>query len=229
MLKTIRIFFLFIFLISCQSKNIIDEYSAGETKNHGKYVDNYDKYIYHNEIIAFSVEFDYNWEIKIDYDKFNSFEKKFADYITTDYGEVLFVGYNDLKKIGVRCVAENLDISNEQYLKDVKNNLSKETTSYKIEVVSEKKTDFKNYAALNFIYTAKISHNNLFYFDTIFFRNGKYNIKLDFWMNKDFSETNKEEILKIYDSLEFQNIYDDVTSDQSDDATTTKTEERSDE
>jgi len=229
MLKTIRIFFIYIFLISCQSKNIIDEYSAKETLNYGKYVDSYDKYVYSNEIVAFSIEFDYNWEIKTDYDKFNSFEKKYADYITTDYGEVLFVGYNDLKKIGVRCVAENIDISNEQYLKDVKNNLSKETAAYKIEVVSEKKTDFKNYTALNFVYAAKISANNAFYFDSILFKNGKYNIKLDFWTNKNSYETNKEEILKIYDSLEFQNVYDDVTADQSDDATPSKTEERTNE
>ncbi|HNZ25779.1 MAG TPA: hypothetical protein PLG34_03380 [Spirochaetota bacterium] len=229
MLKKIRIFFLFIILISCQSKSIIDEYSVKEAKNYGKYVDTYDKYIYNNETIAFSVEFDYNWEIKVNYDKFNDFEKKYADYITTDYGEVLFIGYNDLKKIGVRCVSEDLNISNEQYLKDFKNSLSRETVSYKIEVVSEKKVDFKNYTALNFVYTAKISRNNLFYFDSILFRNGKYNIKLDFWTNKDYLETNKEEILKIYDSLEFQSVYADVSADQSDDATSDKTEEIPDE
>ena len=119
--KIIICLILFAFF-SCKSTNDSFSNLLDKHKNFDKYQDNYEGYVYSNENLDFVIEFDSKWKIVTASKDFTEMQKKYADYVSTERSELLFIGQNESEGVCVRCLAEVLGMKLDDYVKNVKNN-----------------------------------------------------------------------------------------------------------
>jgi hypothetical protein len=196
----ISIFFL---LLSCKTE--MTKGISEEKINYDKYEDTYKKGEYFNKELEFKILFGEDWAIITRFKDFDSNQKKFVKYFTTENNEVLFIGANDNEKIGVRAICENLAMTNDAYLERIKRIERSNIAAYKVTTKKEEKIFLKNIEGINLVFETAINNKNVFVFDCLIFKNANRNYRLDFWMNKELYENNKEIINNIYQKIDFTN------------------------
>lgn len=203
-LKKNLIFFLLILIVfGCKSREEIIQDLLDEKNKYDRFEDKYEDFTYKNKILGLKVDFLSDWFIIPYYENFDGLQKKYARYIASEYGEVIFVGYNEEKKIGIRCVAEKLGLDNKKYLENLKTLSTKQITDYKIKFISEEEVVLKNIKALRTVFETVLNNNNKFIFDSIIFKYQDFNFKLDLWIKKSLYEENEYAIQNVYDSVDF--------------------------
>lgn len=206
-IKRKRFFFVFliilIFIITCKSTNTIDKISSQEKINNDKYQDFYKNNIYKNTLMKISIDFDDDWVVKTLYKDFDKFEKDFSDYFNTADNEVLFIGYNNKKSLGVRFVVEKLSLSIDDYYTKINESNLNDTSKYQIEILKNEKIMMKNFEGYYFNMMTTINKNNIFIFDSLLFKNGEFDYRIDFWIKKDNYTTHKQYIKDIMQSIDF--------------------------
>ncbi len=200
--KFFIVFFMFL-IFSCQSNNTIEKISTDKNK-FDKFEDTYSESRYYNKNLGLVIEFDSDWVIIYKYDNFNDFQKKYSQYFSTDIGEVLFIGFNEKKKIGVRCTCETLDLNNDKYYEKLKNENKTDAVNFKITYLSAMELILKNINSYQFVFETELNKNNIFTFDCLLFKNKKYNFNLDFWADKNIYSLEKDYILSIYNKIDFR-------------------------
>jgi|GEM_PF-1494616 len=207
----IIIIVILILFTGCKANDNILKKIKEEENKYDKFKDWYKNYLYINKDLRFKVEFDGDWLIIPEYSEFNDFQKKYSKYFSTDYGEVLFIGFNDKYNIGLRCTCEALGLSNDEYFDKIKDESKKDITDYNIKIIAEdEEFILKNIEAYNFVSEIKLNANNIFIFDSILFVNSNYNFRIDVWIAKDIYENQKSYIHKIYNSIDFLNENSDL-------------------
>lgn len=191
---------LIIFLFTCQSsnQNKINE----EKSKYDRFDDQYSNFIYTNKTLRLTIEFDGDWVIIPQYENFNDFQKMYSKYFYSEYSEVLFIGFNDVKKIGARCTCESLGLKDEEYYQNL-NFLFKELKDYKITILNDKEQSFSNIKGIHLIFETKLNDNNIYVFDSIIFSDRNYNFKFDMWVEKSQYENQKDYILSIFQTIDF--------------------------
>lgn len=207
--------FFFLFIFSCKSniKSLVDK-----KVNYDKYEDSYANHEYTNKPLGIKILFDKEWVITTRFKDYSEGQKKFVEYFSTIDGEVLFIGYNDERKIGVKLTKESLSIKNQEYLDMIKKTNSEDINLYKISLSEPQDVVLKNLQTLNFSFETVINPKNVFIFDCFLFKNERDNFRLDFWTKKDNYDKSKEYIRSICESIDFPEgekvkIKDDNTSD----------------
>src|SRR4030042_6589169 len=125
----IKLFFIFSLLIisGCKSQGKIEE-----KEKYDRFDDSYKDNEYINQKLNFKITFDDGWSITTRYEQFNSFQKSYAKYFSSMIGEVLFVGYNNDKKMGIRATCEILNLTNEEYMNSINSSLAEYTSKYQL-------------------------------------------------------------------------------------------------
>jgi hypothetical protein len=202
-LKNSVILILLLLLASCKSDPKKIEKIIEEKIDFDKYDDYYKNFEYTNKKLGLKITFDSEWSVLTQFKDFESFQKKYVRYVTTEKSEVLFIGSNDKKKIGVRCYCETGGLSNENFLKNMKELNLKEVDTYKITVKKEEKVTLKNFEGINYVIQTKINKTNIFVFDTIVFKNNDFNYRLDFWCSSTNYDLYKDYIFNLYQQTDF--------------------------
>ena len=223
----IKIFISFIFILlyitSCKTQSQKKKELEELIKNCNKYTDEYTDFIYFNKKLGLTLEFNSDWVINTNYENFDDFQKKYASYFSSKTGEVLFVGFNNEKKIGIRATCEELGLTNEKYYEFIKKTTAEEITNYKIVFKEEnEEAIFKNIKAFSAIFEATINPNNIFIFYTVIFNKDNFNYKIDIWIKNELYETEKNYIDSIINSIDFISTENIQNADTTDD---TKKEE----
>ena len=189
-------FGLLFYFFSCHSlnKNNQDKYD--------RFDDQYNNFKYINNSLRLTVEFDGDWLIIPKYSNFNDFQKMYSKYFSSDYSEVLFIGFNDVKKIGARCTCESLGLKDEEYYENL-NFLFTKLKDYKITVIENKEISLPNIKGIHLILETYLNDNNIFIFDSIIFSDKSYNFKFDMWTEKEEYENKKDYILNIFKTIDF--------------------------
>lgn len=223
---------IFIFLlisisfISCKTKAEKTKELEQIKKICNKYEDEYTDYKYLNKKLGLTMEFNSDWVINTDYENFDDFQKKYAIYFSSDISEVLFVGYNNEKKIGIRCTCEELGLTNEKYFELIKISTKEEIQKYKIVFTEEnEEAIFKNIKGLLAVFETTINSNNIFVFNTFIFSKDGFNYKIDIWIEKDLYEIEKSYINTVLDTIDFISIENIPSPDTTDDIEIKKTED----
>jgi hypothetical protein len=168
-----------------------------------KFEDSYKDFIYFNSTIGMLLEFDGNWQIDVKYDRFSEFSKTYAGSFNSNNGEVIFVGRNTQKKIGVRCTAENLDMEISEYFDKLKSQAQSDVNSYNIQFEKSESATWKNLSGTHVIMTSVINKWNKFTFDSMLFSGNGYIIKIDFWIDSNRYEENRDYIQSLYNTIDF--------------------------
>ena len=71
--------------------------------------------VYKNSDLKLTISFNEKWTLKNQYRHFDNFEKMFVNQYNSETSEVLFIGYNDEDKCGVRCFVSELGMKNQDY------------------------------------------------------------------------------------------------------------------
>ena len=201
-LKNILAVFFVLCLLACKSdqvKNIIEE-----KIDYDKYEDYYENFEYMNKKLGLKILFDSEWSILTRYKDFENYQKKYVRYVTTEKSEVLFIGANDTKKIGVRCYCETGGLSNDAFVKTIKELNADEISKYNITVIKEEPVTLKNFESINLVTQTTLNPKNIFVFDTIIFKNNNLNYRLDFWCSKDIYDLNKDYIFQLFQQVDFE-------------------------
>ncbi len=201
--RIIIAFFAVFALVSCKTTSSSLSELLDKHKDFDKYADSYENFVYYNDGLNFKIDFDGNWRITTSSIDFNEMQKKFAEYVLTERSELLFIGENDKNKLGVRCLAEVLGLPIEEYAKNVKSDNDDKNRKYKIKYLEEKKITFDKFEAFHIVYEAEINANNIFVFDSILFKNFNNNFRLEFWTSKANYDSQKEFILSVMRSINF--------------------------
>lgn len=220
LLKKMTFFFIFLSVLTCKS-NLAKLTEIEE--NYDKYQDQFNNFEYFNKKLHIKILFDRDWIIKTQFKDFSDNEKKFAKYFSSLESEVLFIGYNDSKKIGVKLVKENLGIKNSEYLDKIKSVNSQDTRDYKISFVSEKNINLRNLQTTNVVLEASLNSANNFTFDVFLFKNEKDNFRLDFWIKSSNYDSVKEYVKTICQTIDFpegDKYVESESSDETSDLTT---------
>lgn len=197
-------FIMFIFVIlSCGTNNLMLKKLEDEKNKYDKFIDEYAANKYTNKDLRVTLEFDSDWVIIPRYEDFNDFQKKYARLFNSDFSELLFIGFNDEKKIGVRCTCETLNLKLTEYHEKIKSVLLNEITEYGIKFITEAETSLPNIMGYHAVYETKLNDNNIFIFDSILFNNLNNNFKLDLWIEKSLYENNSDYIFSIFKSIDF--------------------------
>ncbi len=200
--KIIFFYLIILLTLSCKNNGNIDKFII-EKNIHNKFVDSYSNNIYKNDSLKMTIEFNSLWKIIVSYDKLDEYQKKLFDYFNSSINEVLFVGYNESLKIGVRCIAEELGYSNNEYKTLIKENNAQEFGTYKVKFLKEEEIILQNISGINLVYRIEINIHNVFIYNTLLFKKDKLNLRLDFWCKDSKYEGNEKEILEIFNSIDF--------------------------
>ncbi len=211
----IQIFFL---IIQCKTKEEKTKELDEIRRICNKYEDEYKDYKYINNKLGLTLEFNNDWVINANYDEFDDFQKKYAKYFSSEFGEVLFVGFNKEKKIGIRCTCEELGLTNIKYLEINKSLSKKEITDYKIQFLEEvEEATFKNITATTLLFETKINPNNSFIFDSLLFNKDSFNYKIDLWTRSENFEIVQDYINSLINTIDFISIENIQKNDVTDD------------
>lgn len=205
-MKFFKIIIFSMLILSCRSfdNSLNNPNKIKYDKFNDKIIDSH----YYNEALDLHIFFDSDWNLKIYYKYFDKFEKKYASLIGSEYGEVLFIGQNNRRKLGIRAVCETLGLSNIEYFESLKEQAKSQFNNYEIKFIQEENVTFTNYEGYHIIMEATISENNIFVYDSVIFKKGLNNIKIDIWSEKNNYDNNdnKNYIFNIYNSFDFYNI-----------------------
>lgn len=203
--------FFSLIVISCLSnQNKITNSLTNEDYNFDKFKDKYKDSHYINMSLGLTMRFDNNWDIQTKYENFENLSKKYAQIIVSKNGEVLFVGFNKERNMGVRAICEIRDLSNDEYIKKIKSAINKDISDYKVRFILEKKESYEYIEGIHIIAEATINSANKFIFDSIVFNKKNARFKIDFWCQNDIHEREKKYIKDIFNTI---NISGDVSSD----------------
>lgn len=216
--KILFISIIFFLCICCKTKAEKEKELNQTKKICNKYEDQYQDFKYINNKLGLTLEFNSDWIINTQYEDFDDFQKKYAKYFASELSEVLFVGYNNEKKIGIRGTCESLGLTNEEYFEVIKTTTEKEIKNYKIKFIEENdEAIFKNIKAFSTIFETTINPNNIFVFTSVLLNKNDINYKIDIWIKKDFYEIEKNYIYSVLDTIDFISIENIQTSDTTDD------------
>ena len=168
--KILFVFLTLFILLGCESRDEILNDIFEEENKYDRYEDVYENYKYKNKNLGLTLEFDENWIIIPEFENFDDLQKKYAKYFSSIKGEVLFVGYNDKRKIGIRCTCEKLGMDNSKYLEKIKSVAKSEINDYQIKFLTEEEINLKNTTGTNLILETTINKNNIFIFNSIFLK-----------------------------------------------------------
>src|SRR4030042_5155635 len=126
----VRLFFIISLLIISGCK--VQGKKQEEKEKYDRFDDSYKDNEYINQKLNFKITFDDGWSITTRYEQFNSFQKSYAKYFSSIIGEVLFVGYNNDKKMGIRATCEILNLTNEEYMNSINSSLAEYTSKYQL-------------------------------------------------------------------------------------------------
>ncbi|OHD13972.1 MAG: hypothetical protein A2086_10570 [Spirochaetes bacterium GWD1_27_9] len=201
----IKIIFIFFIIFSCKSNNQkLNDLSFVEEKiEYDKYKDSYKDFTYENKSLGFTMSFDKDWVITTEFRNFDSDQKKYATYFATPTNEILFFGYNEEKKIGIRAIKEELGLANDDYFSKIKESNSSDVNNYGIRFPKSQKVVLKNIQGLNFVFETTINAKNVFVFDSIIFKNKNSNFRVDMWTKKSNYETVSSYIATLYQTIDF--------------------------
>jgi len=200
LLKYFTFLLLFLSVFSCKTD------SANTSENeaiYDKYDDEFTNFEYNNKKLGIKIIFDKEWVITTQFKDFSENQKKYAKYFSSTNSEVLFIGYNDEKKIGVKLTNESLSLKNSEYFSKIKSTNSQDIYKYKTKFISENIIFLKNLQATNFLMETTFNPNNIFTFEGFLFKNEKDNFRLDFWTTKSNYESVKEYIKSICQTIDF--------------------------
>lgn len=186
-----------LFLSNCISKEKLLE----EKMKFDRFTDNFFDNVYTNEIIKFKMTFDQEWSIVAKSEQFNKLQKNYAEYFSSQYGEVLFIGHNDEKKMGIRATCETVNLTNEEYFNAISNSMADYFYKYNLKIEKNEDILLKNIKVKHIVIKARINQNNIFIFDTILFKINRYNVRIDVWLNEKEYENQKNYILSLYNSI----------------------------
>ncbi len=169
--------------------------------------DHYEDYvssdnIYKNSDLNLSIPFNEKWTLKNQYRHFDSFEKMFVDQFNSESSEVLFIGYNDEDKCGVRCFVSELGMKNQDYFEKLKAQESVTLGKYKIDYSTTEDLELKNFECYHTVMELTLNANNIFIYDSIFFKDTIYNFRLDFWCTKENYKVQKEVFNNFFNGVE---------------------------
>ncbi|MCK4797407.1 MAG: hypothetical protein KAT05_08500 [Spirochaetes bacterium] len=221
--KKISLLIIIILILSnCKTRDEFLEEIVEEKSKYDKFKDVYENFKYWNKSLGLIIEFDGDWVIRPHFEYFDDLQKKYSRYFASDQGEVLFVGNNEQKKIGIRCTCENLELENNQYLQKIRTTAGKDINNYKIKFISEKEVILTNIKALHSVFETTINANNIFVFDSILFRYDTKNYKIDMWIKKSLYENQKDYILSVFQTIDFiiEDNYESGTKDNTNDIET---------
>lgn len=209
---------IFLLIICCKTKEEKTKQLEEIKKICNKYEDEYKNYKYINNKLGLTLDFSGDWVINTSYDDFDDFQKKYAEYFSSEFGEVLFVGFNKEKKLGVRCTCEELGLTNIKYLEIIKSITKNEITDYKITFFEEVEEEtFKNIIAATLLFETIINSNNIFIFNsTVFYKDG-FNYKIDLWTKKENFEMEQNYMTSIINTIDFITIENIQNNDATDD------------
>jgi len=168
-----------------------------------KYEDDFQNGEYINKKFGIKILFDKNWAITSQYKDFSENQKLYARYFASTTSEVLFVGFNDDKKIGVKLTIEMLELKNRKYFDKIKENNAIDISQYKIKFLSDEDIFLRNLQTTNFVYETTINANNIFIFEVFLFKNNRDNFRFDFWTTKDNYTLVKKYIRDICETIDF--------------------------
>lgn len=190
----------FIVAASCKSFTPRDD-NGGKIAPGDIFRDTYEKNAYDNQVLKLLIPFDENWLIKYRYIHFDKFERDYADYFNTDKSEVLFIGYNETIKAGVRCTVAAEAMKNDKYFEKIKSQDYERVNKYKGNFTKNEAVYLENLEGYHTILDITINPQNKYIFDTMYFKSDIYNYRLDFWISKDSYEKEKDYFYKIYNSI----------------------------
>lgn len=203
-LKPLYILSLLLLFFSCTSMNKGILKKQRDNKAFDKYEDVYDEFVYYNIDLKFKLEFDSDWRIKHEYRHFDRFQKKYASFILSDESEVLFIGFNEEKKIGIKATAEKSSLAPPDYFGELRNLTGQILHTYNPNFMNVTELTLKNIGTFHAEYEIKIQ-NNVFRFRTIIFRKESHIIKIDIWTEKNnftFNTLYIDNILQSVDVLD---------------------------
>ena len=192
--------FCLLLICSCNSlkSNIGKSFSLGDHYDDEITSDN----VYKNSELDFSIPFNEKWILKNQYRHFDNFEKMFVDQFNSETSEVLFIGYNDEDKCGVRCFVSELGMKNQDYFEKLKVQESVTLGKYKIDYSTTEDLELKNFECYHTVMELTLNANNIFVYDSIFFKDTLYNFRLDFWCTKNNYEVQKEVFNNFFNNIE---------------------------
>ena len=193
---------LFVFcLLLCGCKTL----KSGIGKNiplGDRYDDSVTDNVYKNSELKLTISFNEKWTLKNQYRHFDNFEKMFVDQYNSEISEVLFIGYNDEDKCGVRCFVSELGMKNQDYFEKLKAQESVTLGKYKTDWFLTEDLALKNFECYHTAMELTLNANNVFIYDSIFFKDTLYNFRLDFWCTKSDYEVQKEVFNKFFNNVE---------------------------
>lgn len=158
--------------------------------------------IYKNSDLNLSIPFNEKWTLKTQYRHFDGFEKMFVDQFNSESSEVLFIGYNDEDKCGVRCFVSELGMKNQDYFEKLKAQESVTLGKYKIDYSVAEDLELRNFECYHTVLELTLNANNIFIYDSIFFKDAIYNFRLDFWCTKENYKVQKEVFDNFFNGVE---------------------------
>lgn len=192
-----------IFIFSCKSHGNVLGAVEEKERNYDKFEDDFHDGEYYNKDLNLRVLFDSEWQIKTMFKYFDRHEKKYADYFVSRKNEVLFLGYNETRKIGVRCTVEQLGIEPQEHFEDFQKEREAVAAAYNIKYEIKEEVVLKNIQAYQVIYDILINDNNQFKFHTLYFSNNAYNFRLDIWVRKEAFDSQKDYIFRLLQTVDF--------------------------
>lgn len=190
-----------IFSLSAISDCKFKEKKQEEKEKYEKFDDSYKDNEYINHKLNFKMTFDDDWAITNRYEQFNNYQKSYAKYFSSVIGEVLFIGYNNDKKMGVRVTCEVLNMSNEEYLDNINSSMTEYLSKYQMKFLKNEEVLLKSVKVRHVVTYVEINFNNKFIFDSILFKLDKNNIKIDVWIDEISYDNEKDYIMSIYDNI----------------------------
>lgn len=150
--------------------------------------------IYRNSSLAFAVQYRGNWKLAIEPRQMSRTGKKAAKVLQQSGRELLYTGATFEGTQGTRAIVCNLNLSNEEYLKEIRS--------------SNTGTIQEDYGAINFVTESTIFLKWQYRFAGLrfvefLFRTGTYNVRIAFWTRPDLYERFLPEYEHIIESLVF--------------------------
>lgn len=186
-----------------------------DLKNFDKYTDIIDEFIYYNISLKFKLEFDGDWHIKNEYKHFDRFQKKYASFFVSEESEVLFIGFNEVKKIGIKATAEKSTLSPKDYFEELRSVSGSVLMQYKPVFIKTDDLTLQNIGTYHAEYEVTLN-NSSFTFFTILFKKDNFIIKLDIWSDKEKFADNSvyiDTILQSIDTLDDRQV-EELTRDK---------------
>jgi hypothetical protein len=143
---------------------------------------------YENKSLGFALTFAGNWEITTNPKEMNAAGKKVARDLQSSGGELLFTGFSVEGTQGTRGIVENLNLSDEDYLKEIQksNSASIEKDLGSISFQAGDRLVLKwqyVYAGLSYV--------------EFLFKSGTYNVRIAFWTKPELYER----FLPVYEDI----------------------------